>query len=190
MSKKWNVLDKKYIFESSYFNFRSDKCELPNGKIMPAYYTFEFPDWVNIIPITENREFVFIQQYRHSANLSCLEIPGGSMESNTVETPKIAAQRELQEETGYTTNNVISLGSHYPNPALQNNKMHTFIAFNCCKTSELNLDPFEDISVKLLNYTEVKNALFNGKIQNSIISNSVFKAMHYLNENNFMTENK
>jgi 8-oxo-dGTP pyrophosphatase MutT (NUDIX family) len=40
----------------------------------------------------------------------------------------VAARREMIEETGYDSELVESLGFTHPNPALQDNRCHTFLA--------------------------------------------------------------
>ena len=177
---KWKTLETKTLFESSFFKFRVDKCELPDGRVMPRYYTMEFSDWANIVPITENNEIVLVEQYRHSAKRVCLEIPGGALDLNKNEDPKQAAVRELLEETGYMPSDVRLLAKHLPNPALQNNWMYTYIALGCKKIQEPDLDPFEDIRVVTKSVPETLELLKKGDINHSIVIASLFHALPYL----------
>ncbi len=165
----WKILETKEIFKTGIFRFRVDKCELPNGKIMPNYYIFEFPDWVNVVPVTPEKKIVLIRQYRHANQSITIEIPGGSMHPNTSETPLDEAKRELIEETGYDSDEFILVMSHDPNPALQNNKMHTFLALNCIKKQEPQMDPFEDIETFEASLKEVQEMIKNGTIKHSLI---------------------
>lgn len=139
---------------------------------MPRYYVMEFVDWVNVVPITADGQIVMIEQYRHGGGETFLEIPGGSTHGPD-EDPKIAWARELEEETGYTSKTWIYCGYHFPNPALQTNKMHTFLAVDCVKTAEPELDPFEDLSVHLYPIEEVHRKWEAGEIRHSLISNSL-----------------
>lgn len=180
LNMKWKVLSSEILAQFGYFKLRKDKCEMPDGRIMPGYYTMEFTDWVNIIPVTEDKKIVLIKQYRHSVNETIIEIPGGSMSPKKMETPEVAAVRELTEETGYTSTQVEYVGFHYPNPALLNNKMHTFIAWDSKKTQNQNLDPYEDIEVFEVTKSELLEKIHSGEISHSIILASLLKVLDRL----------
>ena len=173
----WKCLDSREIFKTTFFRFRVDKCELPDGRVMPTYYVMEFPDWVNIVPVTEDGKIVLIEQYRHAAGRVCIEFPGGSTHPDRQEDPKKAALRELAEETGYVPDDVRLIGVHNPNPAMQNNHMHTYIGFNCKKLQEVELDPFEDIRVFTATIPEVMEMIINGKINHTIVVASFLYAL-------------
>lgn len=97
--KEWKVLESEYLVRRPWLTARRDRLELPDGRIIPEYYVLEYPDWVNVIAITKDGQFVMERQYRHAARKISLELPCGVMEEG--ETPLEAAQRELLEETGF-----------------------------------------------------------------------------------------
>ena len=146
--KSWKILESTYLRQ----RFRLDKCELPNGKLLEAI-VFEFRSWANILAVTKNREVVLIKQYRHGVQDVLWEIPGGVVEDD--ENPLEGVKRELLEETGYTTSNIIQVGKFYPNPALQSNTMYCFLAWDVEKVDEQHLDDGEDIEVHLVPLDEV-----------------------------------
>lgn len=182
MSSKWKVLSTKELFKSGLFRLCVDRCELPDGRVMPRYYTFDFPDWVQAVAITSSGEMIMMSQYRHSAKDIFLEVSGGSLDPRLAETPMAAAQRELLEETGYSSSNWKSLGVHYPNPALMSNRLHTFLALDCVKVAQPKLDPYEDLSVCLMSVSDVYRAVRNGRVQHSLILASLFMAEPYLKQ--------
>ena len=75
------------------------------------------------------------------------ESPGGVVDPG--ESSRVAALRELEEETGYTTNKLISLGFTHPNPAILNNKLHMFLALDCYIPDRTQTLPDETESIKL-----------------------------------------
>src|SRR5690606_3767572 len=161
--KPWKTLESEELAKYGYFRLRKDKCELPDGRIMPGYFTMEFNDWVNIIPVTKDKKVVLIRQYRHSVGEITIEIPGGSVNPKLNEPIHIGAQRELEEETGYTSEQIEFLGYQYPNPALLSNKMHTYIAWDATQTKSQELDPFEDIEVFEVTLKELSELIHSGK---------------------------
>ncbi|MBX3021697.1 MAG: NUDIX hydrolase [Bdellovibrionales bacterium] len=169
---RWKVLKSKDIFKSRFFRLRVDECELPDGRIMPDYYVMEFVDWVNVVALTESGQMVMVEQYRHGGDDIFLEVPGGSTNMRGEDT-QLAGLRELLEETGYAPQETLYLGYHYPNPALQTNRMHTYLALGCRKVQEPELDPFEDLKTVLLPAQEVMDKWMSGEIKHSIIASSL-----------------
>ena len=62
----WKTLESQQVFKSGLVSIDKEKCELPDGRIMPAYYILHFPDWVNIVPVTASGQMILIKQYRHA----------------------------------------------------------------------------------------------------------------------------
>jgi ADP-ribose pyrophosphatase len=178
--QKWKVLSTREIFRSSIFRFRTDQCELPDGRVMPNYYVMEFPDWVNIVPVTEDNRIVLVEQYRHASGEVCLEIPGGSTDPRLNEDPKKAALRELVEETGYVPDDVRLVGRHRPNPAMQNNVMHTFVGTGCKLLEKTCFDAYEDIRVVTKPIPEVIDMVVSGEINHTIVVASLLYALPVL----------
>ncbi len=181
----WKVLKSDEVISVGFFRLRRDQCELPDGRINDHYYVMEFADWVNIVPVTSEGMMVLVKQYRHGAGAAFLEIPGGSTDGRNNEDPKVAGERELLEETGYKPREMIYCGYHYPNPALQNNRMHTFLALGCEKVADQSLDPFEDLTVELKSVADVFGMWMRGELRHSLIFASLGLAMPHLQKAGF-----
>lgn len=176
----WRRLKSEKIFDSKFFNLSVDQCETADGRIVPRYYVVDFPAWVQAVALTKSGELILVDQYRYPGAHSFLEFPGGSTEPHRQEDPLVAAKRELVEETGYTSNDWIELGAHYANPALQTNRIFTFLARNCEKTSEPNLDPFEELTVKLMKPEAFIQHCREKGAHHSLMLASLFLALPYL----------
>ena len=98
-NRKWEVLEREYLFRRPWLTARKDVVKLPNGNIIPEFYVLEYPDWVNVIAITTDEKFVMIRQYRHGLGETRYELCAGVVDPG--EDPLTAAKRELYEETGY-----------------------------------------------------------------------------------------
>jgi ADP-ribose pyrophosphatase len=95
-----------------------------------TFHRIRCPDWVNILPITSDGKAILIRQCRVGSMSDVLETPGGVIDEADKD-PTITAQRELEEETGYTSGRLLFLGKINPNPAIMSNNLHMFLAMNC-----------------------------------------------------------
>ena len=123
---KWKVLESEYLHKEDWLTIRKEKCELPNGKIMPAYYVLEYPTWATVFAVTEEGKALFVKQYRHGLGVISIETPGGVVDEG--EDVDAAIRRELLEETGYEFEHFEKLGKISANPATTNNYMHMYLA--------------------------------------------------------------
>ena len=119
-NRKWRVVRSEYLARKPWFTVRHETISLPDGRTIPDYYVFEYPDWVNVTAIDREGRFVMIDQYRHGLGETSYEIPAGVAEPSD-ETMLAAAQRELLEETGYGGGQWRLLTTLCANPATQNN---------------------------------------------------------------------
>ena len=166
--EKWEVLGSQYLIRKPWLTARCDRLRLPDGRIMPEYYVLEYPDWVNVIAITKEGNFVMERQYRHAIGLTAYELPSGVMEK--CETPLEAAKRELAEETGYGGGEWRKLMKIGPNPGAMTNWMHCFVATHVEKIAEPHFDENECLTVHLLGRGEVKRLLDNNEIIQSLMA--------------------
>ncbi|MCJ8278027.1 MAG: NUDIX hydrolase [Bdellovibrionales bacterium] len=179
---EWKVLETKELFSSGIFQLKVDRCELPDGRVMPKYYVMDFPDWVNVVPMTKEGEFILIKQYRHASKEMHIEVPGGTLDPHRNESVEEGALRELLEETGYKPQKMIKVGEHYPNPAIQSNRMHTYLALDCEKVKEQDLDPYEDLSLYFCSKEKMLEHLKKGEINHTIMVASLFYALNHLDK--------
>lgn len=152
--KKWKVLQSKMIIDNQWCKVRQDEVELPNGEIIDDYFVNIRPDIALILPVTAQKEIVFVRQYRHAINEILLELPAGSFNPHEEDSLEAAA-RELEEETGYVASQFTKITTLYDNPVKDTNKIHLFLAENVWKASQQKLDITEDIEVVLIPVEEV-----------------------------------
>ena len=171
MVNKWKTLKSKNILQNRIFSFNEEQVLSPKNKKFPVW-VMDVPTWINIIPVTSDNTVIMVKQYRFGNKEITLEIPGGMSEPN--EDPKSAAIREMQEETGYTSENVIEIGSVSPNPALMNNQAITYLAFDVELTSIQNLDTMEDIEIVEINLEEVPKLIQNKTIDHALVVSAFY----------------
>ncbi len=97
-----------------------------------------------------------------------MEIPGGLISAGDAD-PMDSAVREMAEETGYTSNRVVHIGTVEPNPAIQTNRCHSYLALDCVQASTQDLDPTESVRVELLTKAEVYGMITQGAITHALV---------------------
>lgn len=170
----WKVKSSKHILSRPWMTVRADEVELPNGHVIPEYYVFEYPDWVNVIAITDDDRMVLVRQYRHGIGRVCYEIPAGVIEP-TDASPLAGAQRELLEETGFGGGVWTELMQASGNAAAYNNITHCYLAHGVRKMADQRLDAGEDLSYELLDQKTVRQMLDNGEFVQSLMAAPLWK---------------
>ena len=180
MNLSWKLLNSHYIHKGPWATLRTDKCEMPDGRIVDDYYVLEYPNWVNAVAITEDNKVLMVRQYRHAADIVSLEIPGGVIDGD--EEPEAAMLRELLEETGYHFDHIELIATVYANPATANNHTYCYLAKGGKKVQGQNLDEHEELIVEEYTIAEVKQLLLDNKIPQALHCTGLFYALSKLGE--------
>lgn len=173
----WTFLGSRPISDHRILQVRHDLYRFEPTGVEREFVVIDAPDWVNVVPITEDGRVVLIRQYRHGIRAVTLEIPGGIIDPG--ERPEAAAIRELREETGYAAQRITALGRTSPNPAIQGNHQYVFLAENCRAVDATNFDAFEDIEVELHDLDEIPELIRREEICHSLVINA-FAMMAWL----------
>lgn len=176
---EWTRLASHYVIQDPWFTLRADTYRLPDARVIGPVYILEYGPWVNIIAITPAQEAVLVRQYRPGLGRVILEPPGGVAEPHDASLLE-AARRELLEETGYTSDDIIETGVIAPNPASHNNWMHCFLARNATRVREPRLDETEHLAVVLLPFDELIAMAGRGELPQALHVASLFFALTHL----------
>lgn len=168
MVEQWDKLNSTPQGHFAVFDVRKDHARSPDSGMEHAFYVIESPDWVNVIPLTPDGQVVCVRQYRHGTEEITLEIPGGMVDAED-DDPMDAARRELQEETGYDSDDLVALGAVAPNPAIQDNQCHMYLARNARRNGVQALDGAEEIDVMLVDLDDVPGLITGGQITHALV---------------------
>jgi ADP-ribose pyrophosphatase len=92
-------IDTQDLYGGIFLNMKRDTVRMPDGgEAVREYLTH--PGAVAIVALLDDGRILLERQYRYPVARVCMEIPAGKLDLG--EDPLICAQRELQEETGYT----------------------------------------------------------------------------------------
>src|SRR5581483_8707675 len=94
----WKTIRSTVVYQSPWITLYDDEVTQPNGE--PGKYSYvKGPPFVLTVAFDGER-FILVEQYRYPLKQITVEVPGGGIDEG--ETPLNAAQREFEEETGFT----------------------------------------------------------------------------------------
>ncbi|QSS98546.1 NUDIX hydrolase [Pontibacillus sp. ALD_SL1] len=134
------------IYKGKVISLQVDDVSLPDGNTSKREL-IKHPGAVAIIAITPEGKMVFVEQYRKALERSVVEIPAGKLEPG--EDPEETAKRELEEETGYTTESLEFVTSFSTSPGFADEIVHLYLAKDL-KKAEDKLDGDDDEFVELI----------------------------------------
>lgn len=133
--------------------------QLPDGKIQKFDIKHEGPA-VCVLALTEDDNVILVKQYRPGMEKILHEMPGGVVDG--CEKPEDAIKRELLEETGYTGDIQFVGTSH--DCAYSTMFRYNFVATNCRKIEEQNLDELEFAEVVEMSLNDFREHLRSGEL--------------------------
>lgn len=153
----------------SYRVFQVRRLELEDEQGQPRGDAFVLGsrDWCNVVAVTSDEQVVLVWQYRFGSDALSLEIPGGVVDPG--ETPLQAARRELLEETGYEAEELVPLLVVDANPAILDNRCHTFLARGAQRTAQTKFDPQEELETVLVPAARIADLLDGGQVRHSLV---------------------
>lgn len=161
-SKFWKTLSSELAFDNKWMKVQRDTVQLPNGTILDDYYMYKSSDVIVVIALTPDNKVVLVKQYKHAGDDIFTEAPAGFV--NDGEAHLDAAKRELEEETGYTSESFEYLGKLTHNPTKVIETIHAYLATNVQKTTNQHLDENESIEVLLKTPQEVLEMIESGEL--------------------------
>lgn len=170
--KPWTILESKTRVKDKWINLRTDKCQATNGDIVEPYHVLEYGNWVNVVPFcADSMELILVDEYRHGIGMPVLGLCGGAVDKEDGTDPQIAAEaaaiREMREETGHQVSLAACVLKSMPNPALQNNWVYCFVAFDAQNVGAPSFDEGHGefcVTVKR-NLIDVLTQISSGELQ-------------------------
>lgn len=134
------------VYDGRIVALRVDEVTLGNGATASREIV-EHPGAVVVIAIDSEDRVFLVEQYRHAAGTTLLELPAGTLEPG--EEPLATARRELREEVGLLAEQWEQLGTFYSSPGFCTEMLHVFLARGLTGT-ERDLDDDEELEVVLV----------------------------------------
>jgi len=160
----WKTLARRTILNhSKYLVVENHTVELPDGRIISEWPWLITPDYVIVLAVSERGEFLCFRQTKYGVDGTSLAPVGGYLEPG--EDPRLAARRELLEETGYEAAKWVDLGRYRVDGNRGAGIAYLFLARDARYVAEADADDLEEQQLLRLSRAEVETALENGEFK-------------------------
>lgn len=155
---------------------RVDQVRLGNGALA-SREVVQHPGAVAIVALDGEDRIALVRQYRHPVATELEEIPAGKLEPG--EDPLAAAQRELEEETGYRAGVWLAIGDFYTTPGFSDERMRLYLAQDL-KLGQVHLDEDEELASSFLPLAEALDATLAGRFHDAKTIAGILLAARHL----------
>ena len=154
----WKLLKSEIVF-NNYMQIEERTYEMPDGTSRKFYIKLSGKA-ACVLALTEDMKVITVEQFRPGPNRILCELPGGGVDGN--ETYEEAIARELREETGYMGD--LKFVTECVDDAYATMLRGCFVATNCKKVGDQQLDSSEFLNVKLVSLPDFKKQIRAGQM--------------------------
>ena len=161
MLDKFEIVGKKLEHRGGIVDFYTMDVKVPNGNVAHWDY-IEHKGAAAVVPVDEDGRILMVRQYRGAIDDTMLEIPAGGRDS-VEEDFKVCAMRELEEETGYRSEDIYHLIDVNTAAAYTSELIAVYYAENMI-LSRQHLDENEYVNIERYSIEEIEEMIYSGKI--------------------------
>lgn len=181
--------EEKIASNSEFVDLKRGYYQLNNGHTINRESIFKkngSGNAVCIFAVTIDKKILIVVQPRASLPTESrvnVELPAGYTEMG--EDTVLSGKRELEEETGYSSDNMMVVDSYYTSPGISGERIDLVLAIDCVKIGEQHLDKDEFICYEEVTLEEFKYLLSQKFIVDANARIGYYKYMEYLKEGEF-----
>lgn len=159
---KFERIKRELVHKGAIIDLYADYVKIPNGNLAKWDFIWH-KGAAAVVPVLPDGKILMVRQYRNALDRYTIEVPAGGRDS--VDEPTlVCAARELEEETGYRSQELEYLITVATTVAFCNEKIDVYVARNLQK-SQQNLDEDEYVDVEAFAVEELIQKILAGEIQ-------------------------
>lgn len=158
-------LKRELMYKGAILDIYKDTMQFANGTTEEWDFVSHRKGAAAVLPVLSDGRVILVRQYRNALERETLELPAGCRDSLDEDT-KLTAARELEEETGYHSDQISFLLSLRTTVAFCDEFVDVYLAENLVP-GEQHLDDSESIDVEIYSLDEVCEMIYAGKMQDS-----------------------
>ena len=153
-------LSREILVANAWHRYCRDEYVQTDGST-GEYFYIDMIGACAIVPQFANGDLLLIECERYLLGKTLWEFPIGGIEPG--DSPLAAAQKELQQESGYTANDWVRLGGFAPYKGVSNEITHVFLARDLEPCGQ-DLEPSESIRVHRLPPEEAERRIYGQEL--------------------------
>lgn len=157
-------IGRKLVHKGTILDFYEDAIQTPNGKVVNWDF-IGHKGAAAVVPVRADGKLIMVRQYRNALDRETLEIPAGAR-NDSKESTLLCASRELEEETGYRSENLELLITLRTAIAYCDELIDVYVARDLIPSTQ-NLDEDEFVEVEEYTLEELCQMIYAGKIQDA-----------------------
>jgi ADP-ribose pyrophosphatase len=166
-----------------------EDVELPGGLKIPNYLRAVGRDYAMVFALLPDGKVPLVCQFKQGIGEPSYDLPAGYL-NGPEETPLEAAKRELQEETGFTSDAWLTLCHAVIDSNRGDTRAHLFIALDARLTGPQELDPSEALEITFHSPAELREMVRGGAINSLASVAAIMMALDALQTGDTSAETK
>jgi len=158
----FKVTKSDVVFRGKVFDIKLEEIEYNKTGNKGKREVVLHPGGAVVVPVTSDRNIIFVRQYRYPFDTVMTELPAGKLDKG--EDPLKCASRELTEETGYTSGNIKELGKIFTSPGFCNEVLHIYSATDLIPGEHAREEGEEGMEIIELSLSEAEEKIRTGEI--------------------------
>jgi 8-oxo-dGTP pyrophosphatase MutT (NUDIX family) len=169
------ILEAETVFEGKVWDINRETVEFHGGTMIREYVAHSGA--VAVLAIDDQNRVLLINQYRQPIRTRDWEIPAGLLDIEG-ESPLLAAQRELAEETDLVAAEWTEPITVHTSPGGSDEQVHIFEArgLSAAPHAHDRTDEEAEIVIRWVTIDECLEAIFDGRLHNGILITAVLAA--------------
>ncbi|MGE5683278.1 MAG: NUDIX hydrolase [Bacillota bacterium] len=164
------------LFRGKVFDLQVDQIEYNSGNAGIREIAIH-PGGAVVVPVKSDGKIVMVKQYRYPIKKVLLELPAGKLEKG--EDPLLCAARELEEETGYKSGNIVKLGSIYTTPGFCTEVLHIYMAKDLTAGEHNREEGEYGMEISELSEEEINQKIASGELVDAKSLSGILMAKVY-----------
>lgn len=160
------TLASRVAYENRWMRVREDSIQRRDGST-GIYGVVEKPDFVVIVPVTDDGRLYLVEQFRYPVGARYWELPQGAWEQVADADPLEVARGELQEETGLEAGEVTYAGHLFPGYGFSTQSYHIFVARDLSRNDRGRTPEEQDLISAAFVVAEVDDMIRRGVIKDA-----------------------
>lgn len=159
----WQTVSTRSVIDlPPWFSVVRDRIKLPSGRVVDDYYRIIAPDYSIVCAVSPDGRIIMERHYKQCVGKFLLTCPAGGVGID--ESPFQAAQRELLEETGHSSQDWTPMGAFTVDGTRGICTAHLFFAEFARQVSKPDMSDMEEFELVFLDQEAIARAIHDGNI--------------------------